>query len=59
MLGTSQAAVSQVSTSQGYFPQVQLPKCAIFQAATPLVRPSRCARQLACSIGSARPPSPY
>ena len=55
MLGTFPKAISQVATSQGYFPKWQLPKCAISQAATSQVCPSRSARHLVCSSHSARP----
>jgi len=48
MLGTFPKAFSQVATFQGYFPNWQLPKCAITQAA---------ASQL-CPSSSAWPPSP-
>ena len=47
MLGTFPKDSSQVATSQGYFPKWQLPKCAISQAVTSQVCPSR----------SVRPPS--
>ena len=53
-----QKAFSKTSTSQGYFPYLSLPKCAIFQAGTSQVCPSRSARLLGWSRHSARPPIP-
>ena len=41
MLGTFPKTFSQTATSQGYFPKWQLPKCAISQATTSHVCPSR------------------
>ena len=48
MLGTLPKDFSQVATSQEYFPKWKLPNCAISQAATSQVCPSR----------SVRPPPP-
>ena len=47
MLGTFPKDFSQVSTSQGYLPKWQLPKCANTQAATSQVVPSRSAWEVA------------
>jgi len=55
MLGTFPKDYSQVTTPQGYFSKWQLPKCAISQAGTSQVCPSRSARPSACSSRSARP----
>ena len=44
MLGPFPKNFSQVGTSRKYFPNWQLPKCAISQAATSQVYPSRSAR---------------
>ena len=44
MLGTFPKAFSQAETSQWYFPHLQPPKCAIYQAATSKVYSSRSAR---------------
>ena len=44
MLGTFPKDFSQVATSQGYISNWQLVKCAISQAATSQVYPSRSAR---------------
>ena len=41
MLGTFPKDSSQVATSQGYFPKWELPECAISQAGTFQVCPSR------------------
>ena len=49
--------LSQVATSQGYFPKWQLPK-GIFPAATSQVCPIRSAWPPACSNRGARPHSP-
>ena len=49
MLGALPMALTQVATSQGYFPKWQLPKCEISQAATLQVCPNCSARPLACS----------
>ena len=46
MLGTIPKDSSQVGTSQGYFPKWELPKCAISQAETSQVCPSRSVRPL-------------
>jgi len=46
MLGTFPKAFSQAETSQWYFPHLQPPKCAIYQAATSKVYSSRSARPL-------------
>ena len=44
-----------MATSQGYFPTWQLPKCAISQAITSKVCPSRSARPPACYSRGAQP----
>ena len=38
--GNFPRVLSHVATSQGYFPMWQLPKCAISQAATPILSPA-------------------
>ena len=53
-LGTFPQDFPQVATSQGYFPKWQLPKCAISQAATSQVCPSRSAQPSVCSSRGAR-----
>ena len=55
MLGTFPKAYSQAATLNGYFSKWQLPKCAISQAATSQVCPSRSARPPACSSRGAQP----
>ena len=55
MSATFLMTLSQVATSQGYFPKWELPKCAISQAATSQVCPSRSARPPVCPSRSARP----
>ena len=49
MLGTFPNDFSQVATSQGYFPNCQLPNYAISQGATSQVFPSHSAWPPACS----------
>jgi len=46
MLGDFPKAISQAATFQEYFAKRQLPKCAISQATTSQVCPSRSARPL-------------
>ena len=58
MLGTFPKFFSQVATFKGYFPEGQLPKCAICQAATSQVCPSCSTWPPVCSSRSARPPKP-
>ena len=57
MLGTFPTAFFQAAISQGYFPKRKLPKCAIYQAATSQVFPSRSVLPTFCSIRGARPRS--
>ena len=58
MLGTFPKDFYQVATSQVYFPKWQFSKCAIFQAGTSQVCPSRSARPSACYSRSGRPHKP-
>jgi len=57
MSGTFPTAFSQAAASQGYFPNWQLPKCAISYAATYKVCPSRSACPPPQPVLAA-PPSP-